>query len=656
MMMKTMRSSVTLVWALLWLIVPVAGAQQQTYTVSSPDGKTAVTVAAGEVLTIAISHNGEAVLEPSPVSMVLAGNVTLGASPKILRAREEAVNSKIIPVVPEKRSVIPDVYHQLTLECEGGYALLVRAYDDGVAYRFHTELSGEITVVNENLTAKFATDDSVWFPQEESFLTHSERLYYRRAVRAISDTQMCCLPAVVTTRSGLCVALAEADLLDYPGLYLRGAGDGTASLKGLLPGYPETEERVRDRTVKVTKRAPYIARTKGTRDFPWRIVAIAEHDGDLVANDIVYRLGSPCVLTETGWIKPGKVAWDWWNANNVYGVPFRAGINTATYKYYIDFASTNHLEYVIFDEGWSAPADLFAINPDMDMEGLFAYAKQKNVGIILWMTWTALDEKMEPALDRFAAWGAKGIKVDFMQRDDQKMVNYYERVARECAKRHLLVDFHGAYKPSGFSRTFPHALTREGVRGLENDKWSQDITPAHDVTLPFTRMFAGPMDYTPGAMRNASKEDFVPVFNEPMSQGTRCHQLAMYVVFESPLQMLADCPSAYMREPEAMQFLSSVPTVWDETRVLGGKIGEYVAVARRRGTTWYIGAMTNWDARDLALDLSFLKDAHTLTVYEDGINADRHGSDYVRKEVDVKADAAFRIHLAPGGGWVAVVR
>ena len=384
------------------------------------------------------------------------------------------------------------------------------------------------------------------------------------------------------------------------------------------------------------------------------MLVVANDDRGLIDTDIVYRLASDNAIGDTSWIRPGKVAWDWWNANNLFGVPFEAGINTETYKHYIDFAAKYGLEYVILDEGWYPLGDLMSVVPAIDMNALSAYAKQKKVGLVLWVIWKTLDEQMQPALDRFAAWEVKGIKVDFMQREDQWMVNFYERTAREAAKRHLLVDFHGAYKPTGLYRTFPNVLTSEGVKGLEQSKWSEDASPDNAVTWPFIRGLAGPADYTPGAMINAAKPDFRPVNRRPMSQGTRCQQLAMYVVYESPLQMLSDSPSNYEREPDAMAFLKAVPTVWDETRVLDGKVGEYVLLARRRGKDWYVGAMTSWTARDLKVNLSFLGDGRfTADTYRDGVNAHRVGIDYVREERSVESTDLLAIHLAPGGGWAA---
>lgn len=644
----------TFLLALLMTDTSTAATPQARFSLRSPDRKTEVIVETARQLTISITRAGRVLLAPSPIGLELEGHKKFGTEPTVNGSRIDSVRETIIPVVAEKRSVIADIYRQLTLDFAGEWAVIVRTYDDGVAYRFTTNLPGRIRVVNEDAALRLESGDSVWFPEETSFITHSERSYQFLAVNSIADTQMCCLPAIVVKPRGTILAITESDLLDYPGLSLRGAGRGEPTLQALLPRYPAEEQLVGDRTKTVTRREPYLAVTAGTRAFPWRVFGIAERDGDLVSNDIVYRLGSPCAIAEPSWIRPGKVAWDWWNANNISGVPFKSGINTETYKHYIDFASSAGIEYVIFDEGWSTPSDLFQINPAMDMDVLFAHAKGRHVGIILWVTWNALEDRMGEALDRFAAWGAKGVKVDFMQRDDQKMVNYYETVAREAARRKLLVDFHGSYKPTGLSRTYPNVLTREGVKGLEHSKWSKDVTPAHDVTIPFTRMFAGAMDYTPGAMVNASRGNFQPVFEQPMSQGTRCHQLAMYVVYESPLQMLCDSPTRYAREPEAVEFLSAVPTTWDETLVLNGKIGSHLTVARRKGKTWYVGAMTDWTPRQFQLDLGFAGPCE-MTAYEDGANADRFGSDFTRTKRALRKGEPVSVSLAPGGGWVAIL-
>jgi alpha-glucosidase len=431
-------------------------------------------------------------------------------------------------------------------------------------------------------------------------------------------------------------------------------GTGGNGLAAVFPPYPLKEKLARDRDFRVVESADYIAVTKGTRTFPWRVVGVAEKDSDLLTNQLVWLTEKPSQVQDTSWIKPGKVAWDWWNANNVYGVDFKAGINTQTYKYYIDFAAKYGIPYVILDEGWYKLGNVLEVVPEINMEELTAYAKQKNVGLILWVVWKTLADQLEPALDQFAKWGVKGIKVDFMQRSDQLLINYYHKVSRETAKRKMLVDFHGDQKPASMTRTWPNLINAEGVRGLEWSKWSADTEPKHNVTLPFTRMFLGPMDYTPGAMLNAQKASFAPIFSRPMSLGTRCHQLAMYVVYEAPLQMLSDSPSNYLREPEAMEFLAAVPTEWDETKVLDAKIADYVVVARRNGREWYIGAMTDWTPREIEVDLSFLPDGKfQMAAYEDGVNADPMASDYklVRSQV-IKA-SKLKIKLAPGGGWAA---
>ena len=474
----------------------------------------------------------------------------------------------------------------------------------------------------------------------------------RLAVKDIAPGSLASLPAVIEAPEGVKIAIAESDVVDYPGLWL--VGQSGKGLSATFPPYPLQEELKGDRDFKVVKGATYIAVTKGKRTYPWRILGITEKDGDLLTSPLVYLLARPSELLDTSWIRPGKVAWDWWNANNVNGVPFKSGVNTDTYKYYIDFASRYGLEYVVLDEGWYPLGDLLHVVPAVDMEVLTAYAREKKVGLVLWVVWKTLADQLEQALDKFEKWGIKGIKVDFMQRDDQPVIGFYHKVCREAAKRKMLVDFHGAIRPALMTRTWPNLISTEGVRGLEQMKWGEDANPEHDVTLPFTRMFLGPMDYTPGAMRNASKRSFAHIFEQPMSLGTRCHQLGMYVVYESPLQMLADTPSAYLREPEMMEFLGPVPTVWDETRVLDAGIADYVLVARRSGREWYVGALTDWTARELDLDLSFLPaGSFRMSSYEDGINADRYGSDYRKTTADVSREGRLKIKLAPGGGFAA---
>jgi alpha-glucosidase len=624
----------------------------QPQTVSSPNGSIVVTVRTSPALTYSVSVRGREILGPSQIAMMLDGGEMLGANAVLTGSTPQSVDRMLRPVAPTKRAQVRDRFNERRLDFGGDYSLIVRVFDDGVAYRFAMRRAGDVTIASELATFRFTGDPLVYFPQETSLISHQERLYKKLRVSEITRAHFSSLPALVAMEGGLKVAITEADLFDYPGMDLRGGEPGT--LVGLFPAYPAKTQMDGDRTENVVERGPYIARTRGTREFPWRTLVIADRDGVLLESDIVFRLASPATMTDTAWIRPGKVAWDWWNFNNLYGVPFRAGVNTDTYKHYIDFAAENGLQYVILDEGWYELGNLMKVAPGVDMDALAAYAKQKHVGLIMWFVWKTLDEQMDAALDQFAKWGVKGIKVDFMQREDQWMVTYYERVAREAAKRKLLVDFHGAYKPTGLFRTWPNVVTSEGVVGLEHDKWSADSSPDYAVTFPFIRMLAGPVDYTPGAMLNATKADFKPIFNRPMSQGTRCQQLAMYVVLESPLQMLADSPSNYRKESESLAFLSRVPTTWDETRVLSAVVGEHILIARRSGNDWYVGGMTNWTARDLDLDLSFLgSGTWQAEIFRDGPNADRAAVDYVREQRRVPPTGRMTIHLAPGGGFAA---
>ncbi|MBN2572066.1 MAG: glycoside hydrolase family 97 catalytic domain-containing protein, partial [Ignavibacteriales bacterium] len=426
--------------------------------------------------------------------------------------------------------------------------------------------------------------------------------------------------------------------------------------EAIFPKYPKKVEQINDRNVKVTKRECYIAKTNGTRSFPWRIFAISKEDKDLLTNQLVYILASENKLEDVSWIKTGKVAWDWWNANNLFDVDFKPGLNNKTYKFYIDFASKYGIEYIILDEGWYNLGNLFDVNPEINLEELIKYGKEKKVGIILWVVWKTLDDQLNEVLDWFEKLGVKGIKVDFMQRDDQLMVNYYWKICKEAAKRKLLVDFHGAYKPTGLRRTFPNLVSREGVMGLEHLKWSDKITPEHNLIIPFIRMVAGHMDYTPGAMLNAHKENFQVSFSSPMSIGTRCHQLAMYVIYESQLQMLADSPSNYLNEKECTEFVSKVPVVWDETIVLDAKLGEYILMAKRNGKEWFVGGMTNSTSRTLELDFSFLDEGdYQIEIFQDGLNIEKNASDYQKIVKQISKNDKMNISMYIGGGFAGKI-
>jgi alpha-glucosidase len=622
------------------------------YIFFSPGREIKVKVRVDKNISYSVFHKGKELLKPAVISMTINKDVVLGKNPKVISVKQRSVNRKIYPVVRQKSKEILENYSELAMGFAGDYSIVFRAFNEGAAYRFETRFNREIRVEAEQVEFNFSADNTVYFPEEEGFFSHNERYYIKQSLSDIAADKMCSLPVLIAAGKGVKILITESGLKDYPGLWLR--GNHNHSLVGKFPGYPLKTAQPRDRDVKVVEYANFMAETKGTRTFPWRIIAIAENDGELITNQLTYLLAEPLQLSDTSWIKPGKVAWDWFNYNNVYGVDFRAGINTATYKYYIDFAAKYGIEYIILDEGWYKLGNLLDVNPEIDMDELLAHAGEKDVGIILWVVWKTLDDRFSEAFDRFEKWGIKGIKVDFMQRDDQWMVNYYYKVAAEAAKRQMIVDFHGSYKPSGLRRAYPNVLTREGVKGLEQTKWSDKLTPEHNVTIPFIRMVAGPMDYTPGAMRHAQEENFHPVFKRPLSMGTRCHQLAMYVVFESPLQMLADSPSNYLREPECMEFLAKVPTVWDETIVLYAQVADHVALARRSEDDWYIGAMAGKSGRELLIDFSFLEaDDYTIECFRDGINADRCAVDYKKITKNITAKDKMKIKLVNGGGWAA---
>lgn len=634
---------------LLLIMAGLGHATAMPYGLSDPCGLVTIGIDLEGQIRFSVTFKGMPIVKDCPISMTIADGQVLGKDARLVSSATKDVDQILSAEVPVKNARIRDLFKELTLDFDGGYGLVIRAYPDAVAYRWTIARKGPFKVTNEGLTLHFTQDHGVYFPEEESLLSHSERTYRYLRLTQIGARQFCSLPALIDIQGGPKVAITESDLLDYPGMYMKGTAG--QALEAMFPAVAIKEQQVDDRTVRVTERADYIASTSGPRAFPWRVLIIAAKDSDLITNETVYKLASPCRLADTSWIRPGKVAWDWWNANNLYGVDFRAGVNTQTYKYYIDFAAKYGIEYVILDEGWYPLGNLLANAKDMDIEEIFRYAKQKGVGIILWTTWKTLDDQLEPAMERFSRLGAVGVKVDFMQRDDQWMVNYYQKIAEEAAKRHFLVDFHGAYKPTGLRRTYPNVITREGVKGLEHNKWSRDITPEHNVTIPFIRMLAGPMDYTPGAMLNAQQSEFAICFNRPMSQGTRCHQLAMYVVYESPLQMLADSPSNYLREPECLDFLAKVPTTWDQTICIDAKVADYLVVARRKGSDWYLGAMTDWTARDISIPLDFLgSGSYRAEIFQDGINADRVGIDYKRVVRTVTGKDTLTIHLAPGGG------
>lgn len=632
----------------------IANAQKR-YVLTSPDKQITATITAGDTLTYKVDYKGETILQPSKLTLTFGGLKTFGVKPKVANAKQTSVDEIIDAVVAQKSSKIVDNYNQLTIKFRRGYAIAFRAYNDGVAYRWQTTIKGEHIVKDELVEFAFADKAKLWFPEEKSIYSHQERKYSYINLSEVGPTRFGSTGMLVDLGKAK-VYLSESDLEEYPGMFLRGSASKPNSLIGKFAGYPLEVKSKSDRDEVVTQYADFLAKTAGSRTFPWRLMVITDNDIKLAESMMVYKLASENRIKDPSWIKPGKVAWDWWNDLNIYNTEIKSGVNTETYKYYIDFASRYGLRYIILDEGWYHLEDVLKVKKEVNIEELISYGKSKNVDIILWVTWKALNEKMDEALTQFEKWGVKGIKVDFMQRDDQKMVEFYYTTASKAAEHKLLVDYHGAYKPTGLQRTFPNVISFEGVYGLEQNKWTDDETVDHNVTLPFIRMVAGPMDFTPGAMLNATKDEFKANWSRPMAYGTRCHQLGMYVIYESPLQMLADSPSNYYHEPAAMDFLSKVPTVWDQTIGIDGKVGDFIIMARRSGSQWYIGGMTDWTSRDATIKLDFLPEGeHTLTLWQDGPNADKAAVDCITKKITVSKGQTITIPMAKGGGFVGII-
>ena len=648
------------------LLTFTIGAQKK-YGVLSPNGKLNIEVVVGDKLSYSVVHEQDTVVYPSFISMQL-GHKTVGDKSSVRKTTRNSVNS-IINSPFHRRSQIADNYNELVITFKDNFELIFRAYDEGMAYRFVSNEKKDFIVVNEEAEFNFGYDSPAFIPYvrsnaetyEEQFFNSFENVYSYESVTQWNKKKLAFSPLVVTRNAGKKIAIAESDLMSYPGMFLYNP-DQSVILKGKFAPYPLREAVNEYHTVqmKVVEYKNHIAECKAKTVFPWRIVIVAQNDRELADNDMVYKLATPSKVKDVSWIKPGKVAWEWWNDSNLYGVDFKTGVNNKTYEYYIDFASKNGIEYVILDEGWSVRGtnDLFQVVPEIDLKHLIAYANKRNVGLILWAGYISFSRDMERICKHYSEMGIKGFKIDFMDRDDQPMVDFHTSAAEITAKYKLLIDFHGTYKPTGLQRTYPNALNFEGVHGLEQLKFetAQDQVE-YDVTFPFIRQIAGPVDYTQGAMKNATKDNFKPVFGQPMSQGTRCRQLAAYTIFESPLNMLCDSPSNYEREQECTDFIASVPTYWDNTVVLDGKVGEFIVIARQKGPDWYVGGMTDWEARSFEIDFSFLpKGNYTVEVFKDGMNAHRVAGDYKKEIISLGADRKMTIHMAPGGGFALKIK
>ena len=643
-------------------------AQPNDYVLASPDGKLQVMVETGDGIHYSLVHDGDLLVGRSEIGMYMTDGSMFGGLEQVKKASTRGVDQTIKAILYKKAEVV-DKFNELTLKFKE-FSLVFRAYDDGMAYRFVSHKEEPYNVDHETAEFNFAKDWNMWAAYVAQHTESLESQYYNSFENTYSYTplsswnkeRLAFLPLMVEGPRGKKVVVTESDLIDYPGMYLYNE-KGDKNLSARFAPYPNEVRQGghNNLQLEVRSRQPYIAKCVGNEKFPWRIIAVSEDDVQMADNDMVYRLARPADTTiGWNWVKPGKVAWDWWNDWNIAGVDFKSGINTETYQHYIDFASANGIEYVILDEGWAVngAADLFQVVPEIHLEKLVKYASERNVGLILWAGYWAFDRDMEKVCKHYSNMGIKGFKIDFMDRDDQHMVQFHQRAAMTAARYKLMVDFHGTYKPSGLNRTYPNVINYEGVHGLEQMKWSPASVDqvTYDVTFPFIRMMAGPVDYTQGAMRNATRSNYHPVYNEPMSQGTRCRQLAQYVVFESPLNMLCDSPSNYSKETECMEFISTVPTVWDETRALCGEVGKYIAMARRSGEEWYAGGMTDWNERTLTLDLSFLpQGVYSVELYRDGVNADRRASDYKKEVFDLPLNGLLKVKMAPGGGFAAKI-
>ena len=657
-----MKNNRTLGLAILSLLLFIGNAplaaKVKNYTLSSPDGGLKVEISTGDGLSYRIMHENDTILSHSNIGLVLADGTLVGKSSRVTRERRKKIEDKVeSPFYRFKEFVA--ACNELDLKLQGGFGVTFRAYNDGVAYRFYTTVTSEVTVKDEVAEFNFPQDYTAYLPyttNDKQPMAMAFQNVYDITPLSKAQPKQAFLPVTVDCGS-VKLTLLESDLEAYPGMFVQ-SQQGKYGLKGVFAPYPaKTDFYPWRKQEYVTETTDFISRSRGSRSYPWRVLAITEKDTDMPVNNLVYALASPNRIGDTSWIKTGKVAWDWWNDWNLKGVPFKAGINMDTYKYYIDFASRNGLEFIVLDEGWYDPksGDMLTVIPELDLTELIAYGKSKGVEIVLWTVFNVLDSQLEAACKKYADMGIKGFKVDFLDRDDQTAVEMVYRIAEMTARYKLTLDLHGIYKPTGINRTYPHIINFESVFGMEEVKWTdiKNNMPLYDVTFPYIRMMAGPVDYTPGAMRNATKADWRAMYYTPASMGTRCHQLAAYIVHDSPFTMLCDAPTNYLNEQECVDFIASLPVEVDSTFIASGELGKYIVTVRKKDVNWYIGGMTNWDERDVQLDFSFLPEgmSYTAVLFKDGVNANKQAEDYRKETIRIDKDSRLTLHLASGGGF-----
>ena len=657
-----MKNNKKLCFAILSLLLLIGNAslaaKEKKYVLSSPDGTLKVEISAGNELAYQVMHGNDTILSHSNIGLVLENGTIVGKTPRITGERRRKIKDNIeSPFYRFKEFVATG--NELDLKLKGGFGIIFRAYNEGVAYRFYTTQSSDIIIKEEQAEFNFKEDYTAYLPyttNDKKPMAMAYQNVYDITPLSKAQPKLAFLPVTVDCGS-VKLTLLESDLEAYPGMFVQ-SQQGKYGLKGVFAPYPaKTDFYPWRKQEYVTETTDFISRSRGFRSYPWRVLAITEKDTDMPVNNLVYALASPNRIGDTSWIKTGKVAWDWWNDWNLKGVPFKAGINMDTYKYYIDFASRNGLEFIVLDEGWYDPksGDMLTVIPELDLTELIAYGKSKGVEIVLWTVFNVLDSQLEAACKKYADMGIKGFKVDFLDRDDQTAVEMVYRIAEMTARYKLTLDLHGIYKPTGINRTYPHIINFESVFGMEEVKWTdiKNNMPLYDVTFPYIRMMAGPVDYTPGAMRNATKADWRAMYYTPASMGTRCHQLAAYIVHDSPFTMLCDAPTNYLNEQECVDFIASLPVEVDSTFIASGELGKYIVTVRKKDVNWYIGGMTNWDERDVQLDFSFLPEgmSYTAVLFKDGVNANKQAEDYRKETIRIDKDSRLTLHLASGGGF-----